>query len=72
MKTGKSGYQKTEEKHSECREWGESSNVMCIEDDRETTQRNITCLAKGRVKIPIPSKSLYALFGTFDRVESNK
>ena len=43
-----------------------------VEDDGDTTQRNITCLAKRRVEVPVPSKSLDAVFGTFDRVESNK
>ena len=43
-----------------------------VEDDGDTTQGNITCLAEGRVEVPIPSKSLDAFFGTLDRVESNK
>jgi len=43
-----------------------------VEGNRNTTQGNTTCLAKGRVKVPIPSKSLDALFGALDRVESNK
>ena len=72
MGTGKAGLQQSEEKHSECQGWGDSSKALCSEDNRDTTLGNITHLAKGRVKVPIPSKSLDAFFGALNRVKSNK
>ena len=38
----------------------------------DVTQGRIACLAEGRVEVSVPPKTLDALLGTLDRLETDK
>jgi hypothetical protein len=51
--------------HNECLGWDENSKVQC--DLGLIQQKGTACLAKGRVEVSIPPKSLDTLLCTLDR-----